>query len=83
MNSLHLKCAPVAKAGMFMRRPAADVFAAFIDPDIATRFWFTKSSGRLEVGKQGIVVPIDHLNPIAEWMVEVATEADTKTNSGM
>jgi uncharacterized protein YndB with AHSA1/START domain len=36
---------------MFIRRPVADVFAAFIDPQVTTNFWFTKSSGRLEAGK--------------------------------
>jgi uncharacterized protein YndB with AHSA1/START domain len=28
------------------------VFEAFINPDITTKFWFTKSSGRLEPGQQ-------------------------------
>ena len=51
-NNLQFKQAPVAKTGMLIRRPVADVFTAFIDPDITTRFWFTKGSGRLEVGKQ-------------------------------
>jgi uncharacterized protein YndB with AHSA1/START domain len=37
---------------MLVRRPAAEVFAAFVDPSITTRFWFTKSSGRLEAGKK-------------------------------
>jgi uncharacterized protein YndB with AHSA1/START domain len=37
---------------MFIRRPAAEVFAAFVDPAVTTRFWFTKSSGRLEAGKR-------------------------------
>ncbi|RJG11588.1 polyketide cyclase [Massilia cavernae] len=36
---------------MLIRRPIAEVFAAFIDPDVTTRFWFTKSSGRLAAGK--------------------------------
>jgi len=35
---------------MLIRKPVADVFEAFINPDITTQFWFTKSSGRLEVG---------------------------------
>jgi uncharacterized protein YndB with AHSA1/START domain len=52
MNNLQLKQPPVAKTGMLIRRPVADVFAAFIDPAITTEFWFTKSSGRLEAGKQ-------------------------------
>ena len=41
---------PVVKAEMLIRRPVADVFEAFIDPKITTRFWFTKGSGRLEPG---------------------------------
>ena len=52
MNNLELKQVPVAKTGMLIRRPVAEVFAAFIDPNITTKFWFTKSSGRLEVGQQ-------------------------------
>lgn len=37
---------------MLIRRPVADVFEAFINPDITTKFWFTNSSGRLEEGNQ-------------------------------
>ena len=37
---------------MLIRRPAAEVFEAFIDPAITSRFWFTKSTGRLEAGKR-------------------------------
>ena len=51
MKNLLLTQVPVAKTGMLIRKPVADVFEAFIDPRITTRFWFTKSSGRLEVGK--------------------------------
>jgi uncharacterized protein YndB with AHSA1/START domain len=52
MDNLNLKRVPVAKTGMLIRRPVAEVFEAFIDPRVTTKFWFTKSSGRLEVGKQ-------------------------------
>ena len=41
---------PVARAQMLVRRPVAEVFQAFVDPAVTTRFWFTKSSGRLEPG---------------------------------
>lgn len=44
--------APVAKTAMLIRKPVDEVFRAFIDPAVTTRFWFTKSSGRLEVGKR-------------------------------
>jgi uncharacterized protein YndB with AHSA1/START domain len=39
---------PVVTTGMLIRKPAAEVFAAFVDPEATTRFWFTRSSGRLE-----------------------------------
>ena len=52
MTNSQLEKSPVAKTGMLIRRPVADVFAAFIDPEVTTKFWFTKSSGRLEPGKQ-------------------------------
>ena len=41
----------VVGAQMLVRRPAAVVFEAFIDPEITANFWFTKSTGRLEPGK--------------------------------
>jgi uncharacterized protein YndB with AHSA1/START domain len=43
---------PVAKAEMLIRRPVSEVFEAFIDPAITSKFWFTKGSGRLETGKR-------------------------------
>ena len=44
--------APAVNVQMLIRRPAAEVFTAFIDPSITSRFWFTKGSGKLEPGKQ-------------------------------
>lgn len=52
MESLHLKQAPVMKTGMLIRNPAEKVFEAFINPEVTTKFWFTKGSGRLDVGKE-------------------------------
>ncbi len=49
---MRLQHAPVAKTEMLIRKPVAEVFEAFVNPAITTRFWFTKSSGRLETGKQ-------------------------------
>jgi len=49
---LCLTRAPVAMAAMLIRRPVAEVFAAFVDPAITSRFWFTGSSGRLDPGAQ-------------------------------
>ncbi len=66
MDNLQLKQVPITKTGMLIRKPIADVFEAFVNPDITTRFWFTKSSGRLEASKQvqwdwemyGISIPV-------------------------
>ena len=66
MDNLQLKHVPITKTGMLVRKPVAEVFEAFVNPDITTKFWFTKSSGRLEAGKQvqwdwdmyGISIPV-------------------------
>jgi uncharacterized protein YndB with AHSA1/START domain len=52
MENLRLKQVPKTDTGMLIRKPVADVFEAFINPDVTTKFWFTKGSGRLETGKQ-------------------------------
>ena len=66
MEKLELTQVPVAKTGMLIRKPVAEVFEAFVNPDITTKFWFTKGSGRLEAGKPvqwewemyGISIPV-------------------------
>lgn len=49
---MRIERTPTAKAEMLIRKPVAEVFEAFVNPDITTKFWFTRSSGRLEAGKQ-------------------------------
>jgi uncharacterized protein YndB with AHSA1/START domain len=44
--------APVARTQMLIRQPVAQVFEALVDPAITSRFWFSKSSGKLETGKR-------------------------------
>jgi len=81
MENLQLTQVPVAKTGMLIRKPVAEVFEAFVNPEITTQFWFTKGSGRLEAGKQvrwewemyGISIPVDvkaielHQRIVIEW----------------
>ncbi len=43
---------PIAKTEMLIRKPVSEVFEAFVNPAITSRFWFTKGSGRLQAGKQ-------------------------------
>jgi len=50
-GALEVENQPVAKAELLIRRPVAEVFGAFVDPDVITKFWFDASSGRLESGK--------------------------------
>jgi uncharacterized protein YndB with AHSA1/START domain len=35
---------------MLIRRSVAEVFNAFVDPAVTSRFWFTRGTGRLEQG---------------------------------
>jgi len=66
MYNLHLTEIPVAQTAMLIRKPVEEVFEAIVNPEIITQFWFTKSSGRLEAGKQvqwewemyGISIPV-------------------------
>jgi uncharacterized protein YndB with AHSA1/START domain len=37
---------------MLIRKPVAQVFEAFVNPEVTTKFWFTRSTGKLEAGKQ-------------------------------
>lgn len=39
---------PSVKAQMLFRVPVKEVFEAMTDPEITTKFWFTKSSGHLK-----------------------------------
>lgn len=49
MADKNMKC---AEAQMLVRKPAAEVYEAFVNPDITRNFWFTKGSGKLEVNKK-------------------------------
>jgi uncharacterized protein YndB with AHSA1/START domain len=45
-----LTAMPTVEVSLLIRRPPDEVFAAFADPSITTRFWFTRSSGALAPG---------------------------------
>jgi uncharacterized protein YndB with AHSA1/START domain len=49
-EDLQLTRVPSVEVGMLVRRPPAEVFRALVDPAITTRFWFTKSTGKLLSG---------------------------------
>ena len=42
---------PMVETQMMIRKPVSTVFNAFIDPTITTKFWFSKSDGKLTQGK--------------------------------
>ena len=42
---------PVAKIELLIRRPVAHVFDAFVNPDVITKFWFSRTSGPLVANK--------------------------------
>jgi uncharacterized protein YndB with AHSA1/START domain len=39
------------EAQMLIRKPIEEVFEAFVNPEVTTNFWFTKSTGKLEEGQ--------------------------------
>jgi uncharacterized protein YndB with AHSA1/START domain len=45
-----LQTAPVARTQLLIRKPAAEVFGAFIDPAVTSRFWFSSGSAPLVQG---------------------------------
>lgn len=50
-TDLAITAPPVVTVQMVIRAPVAEVFEAFVDPQITTSFWFTRSSGRLAAGR--------------------------------
>ena len=81
---------PVATAGMLIRRPVAEVFEAFANPAVTTRFWFSHGSRRLETGAQvrwewemygiGTDVLVKAIEPgrriLIDWDLEAPTEVE-------
>jgi uncharacterized protein YndB with AHSA1/START domain len=52
LDNPQLTHVPIAETGMLIRKPVEQVFEAIVDPEITSKFWFSKGSGRLETGKQ-------------------------------
>ena len=48
---MSLTQAPTARTEMLIRRPVTEVFEAFVDPAVTSRFWFSRGSARLVAGK--------------------------------
>ena len=51
MSDNSLNTPPQVNTQMLIRVDVSEVFEAFVNPDITTKFWFTRSEGRLEKGK--------------------------------
>jgi uncharacterized protein YndB with AHSA1/START domain len=49
-DTLRLTHIPSVRTAMLIRRPPAEVFRAFADPEVTTRFWYTKSTGPMTAG---------------------------------
>ena len=43
---------PVARAELLIRAPVADVFEAFVDPEMTARFWYSRGTARLVAGAE-------------------------------
>ena len=42
---------PIVRSAILIRKPVAEVFEAFVDPDKTRRFWFSHGSARLVSGQ--------------------------------
>lgn len=80
---------PVATTGMLIRRPVAEVFEAFINPEITTKFWFTESTGKLETDKKiewvwqmynlSVPVTVKEIDPNARIVIEWGGDENLST----
>jgi uncharacterized protein YndB with AHSA1/START domain len=80
MHDARLTQVPIVRTGMRIRRSPTEVFEAFVDPAITSRFWFTRGSARLEAGREvqwewemyGVAIPVAvrELEPARRIVVE-------------
>ena len=93
MDTLQLTHVPVMKTGMLIRKPVAEVYEAFVNPEITTQFWFTGSSGRLEPGVQvewawamydvSALVTVKALEPNRRIAIEWPSRSASPTSNGL
>ena len=50
-ETLALQAPPVSIAEMLIRRPPPQVYEAFVDPAVTSKFWVSKGSARLDSGE--------------------------------
>ena len=70
---MSLETPPVARATMLIRRPVKEVFNAFVDPVVTTKFWFSRSTGPLSEGKT-VTWHWDHYGVSGEVFVQAIEE---------
>ena len=68
-----LKTPPVARATMLIRSPVEEVFNAFIDPAVTTKFWFSRSTASLSAGET-VTWYWDHYGVSGEVFVKAIEE---------
>lgn len=61
---------------MLIRRPIEEVFDAFVDPAVTSKFWFSRSTGRLAPGER-VTWYWDHYGVSGEVLVK-ALEANKR-----
>jgi uncharacterized protein YndB with AHSA1/START domain len=86
---MNINTIPVVETAMLIRRPVAEVFEAFADPAITSRFWFTRGSDRLEPGRtvrwdwemygHSVEVKVKAVEPKRRILIEWEGEPDPTT----
>jgi len=68
-----------AKSELGIRRPVKEVFEAFLNPEVTTKFWYTHSTGNLEVGRTiewkwemyNLVIPVTIIEIIENQKIRI------------
>jgi uncharacterized protein YndB with AHSA1/START domain len=78
-----------ARAEMLIRKPVKEVFEAIINPEITTKFWFTKGSGRLDENKKvewvwemynySVPVFVKSIQPLKKIIIDWGNDEDLTT----
>jgi uncharacterized protein YndB with AHSA1/START domain len=86
---MKLHDAPIAKVEMLIRRPVTEVFEAFVDPAVTSRFWFSHGRARLQAGKRvtwrwdmyGVVIEVlvKAIEPDSRILIEWASADEVPT----
>lgn len=64
----------IAKATIQIQKPASEIFEGIVDPDQMTKYFISKSTGRMEAGKELIWEFPEFPDECPVWNIETETD---------